>query len=82
MQINKKNNYKPRPNRQKGQSMVEYALGLGCVAGLCMVALGALGHISGDMIYSVESAIMPDKGDQAGQPGQMINRAATPWNFN
>ncbi len=30
---------------RRGQSLVEYVLGLGCVAALCMVALGTLGHM-------------------------------------
>ncbi|MBX9689817.1 MAG: hypothetical protein K2X27_24115 [Candidatus Obscuribacterales bacterium] len=63
---------------KKGQSMVEYALGLGCVAAVCMVALGGLGHICGDMIFNVQSAINYG-GDRPGDPGRMVNNAATPW---
>ncbi|MBS1957418.1 MAG: hypothetical protein JST89_24745 [Cyanobacteria bacterium SZAS-4] len=63
---------------QRGQSMVEYALGLGCVSALCMVALGSLGFICGDMIYNVQNAINYG-GNTAPQPGRMINPNATPW---
>lgn len=66
---------------RRGQSMVEYALGLGCVAGLCMVALGSLGHICGDMIQAVEAAINYG-GSRAGSPGRVINNSATPWVLN
>lgn len=41
---------------QKGQSLVEYALGIGCVAACCMIALGTIGHISGDIFESVMHA--------------------------
>ena len=40
---------------KKGQSMVEYAIGIGAVAAVCMVALGSLGHISGKMINKVKA---------------------------
>ena len=63
---------------QRGQSMVEYALGLGCVSALCMVALGSLGFICGDMIYNVQNSINYG-GATAPQPGRMINPNATPW---
>jgi len=63
---------------QRGQSMVEYALGLGCVSALCMVALGSLGFICGDMIYNVQNAINYG-GATAPQPGRIINPNATPW---
>lgn len=69
--------------KNHGQSMVEYALGLGCVAALCMVALGQLGHISGDMINSVNGAINYNGGSGATtDTGRMINNSATPWNLN
>ncbi len=63
---------------QRGQSMVEYALGLGCVSALCMVALGSLGFICGDMIYNVQNAINYG-GTTAPPPGRIINPTATPW---
>lgn len=62
----------------KGQSMVEYALGIGCVAALCVAALGSLGHISGDMIHNVETSINYQDGFSA-DPGRTINKNATPW---
>ncbi|MCA9814263.1 MAG: hypothetical protein R3C24_05455 [Cyanobacteriota/Melainabacteria group bacterium] len=69
-----------RRNRRnnRGQSMVEYAIGIGAVAALCMVALGSLGHICADMIYNVEHAINYG-GTQSGNPGRTINATATPW---
>lgn len=66
---------------KKGQSMVEYAVGLGCVTALCMIALGSLGHISGDIIYSVQSAINYGGGRPA-TPGRMVQNSATPWAIN
>lgn len=66
---------------KKGQSMVEYAVGLGCVTALCMIALGSLGHISGDIIYSVQSAINYT-GGRPTTPGRMVQTAAQPWNID
>lgn len=62
----------------RGQSMVEYAIGIGCVAALCMVALGSLGHISGEMIQNVERAIIYG-GTTSPDVGRTINSTATPW---
>ena len=62
----------------RGQSMVEYAIGIGCVAALCMVALGSLGHICGDMIFQVQDAINYN-GQKAQHAGRTINASATPW---
>lgn len=62
----------------KGQSMVEYAVGLGCVTALCMIVLGSLGHISGDIINSVQSAINYG-GSRPSSPGRMVSNSATPW---
>lgn len=64
--------------KERGQAMVEYALGIGCVAALCMIALGSLGHISGDIIYSVQDAINYG-GGKATAPGRIVNNGATPW---
>lgn len=63
---------------KKGQSLVEYAIGLGCVAALCMVALGGLGHICGDMIWKVQDAINYGGGRPA-EPGRTVNNTAQPW---
>ncbi len=67
--------------KQSGQSMVEYALGLGCISALCMVALGSLGDMSGDMIRNIEQAINYG-GQKSGNFNPMVNRTATPWNIN
>ena len=62
----------------QGQSMVEYAIGIGAVAALCMVALGSLGHICSDMIYQVQNAINYN-GTKSSHPQATINTSATPW---
>ncbi len=67
--------------RTRGQSMVEYALGLGCVAGLCMIALGSVGHICGDMIDAIENAINYG-GTKSASPGRIVDPNATPWVIN
>ena len=67
--------------RTRGQSMVEYALGIGCVAALCMIALGSLGHISGDIIWKVQDAINYG-GAKAGEPGRIVNNSAEPWSMD
>ncbi|CAN5325882.1 hypothetical protein BH10CYA1_BH10CYA1_29930 [soil metagenome] len=67
-----------KKRNQRGQSMVEYALGLGCVSALCMVALGSLGFVCGDMIYNVQNSI--NYGSAATpKPGRIVNLTATPW---
>ena len=72
-----KSTHRARRNR-KGQSMVEYAIGIGAVAALCMVALGSLGHICGHMIHAVEEAINYN-GTKSSHPHSTINPSATPW---
>ncbi|MCA9805115.1 MAG: hypothetical protein KC777_24265 [Cyanobacteria bacterium HKST-UBA02] len=64
--------------KKQGQSMVEYAIGIGAVAALCMVALGSLGHICGHMIMEVEHAINYN-GTKSSHPQATINTSATPW---
>lgn len=73
-----------RNRNKKGQSMVEYALGIGCVAAVCMVAFSQLGHISGDIFLGVQSAI-----NYKGGPGphgvadtySLVNSNQTPANL-
>jgi len=60
-----------------GQSMVEYALAIGCVAALCMVAIGSLGHLSGHIFHTVEGAIKYP--NHTPHPEEMVNLSATPW---
>ena len=67
--------------KQSGQSMVEYALGLGCVAALCMVALGSLGHISADMLGAIEQAINYG-GPKSQDTTRMVKVNSTPWILN
>ena len=70
---------------KKGQSLVEYALGIGCVSAVCMVSLSFLGHMSGDIFQSVQSSV--NYGGQPGNhgvtdPGTLVNTSQTPWNIN
>jgi hypothetical protein len=64
--------------RQLGQSMVEYAIAIGCVAALCMIALGSLGHISGHIITNVNNAINDPDGF-LGDPVMITKQGAQPW---
>lgn len=66
---------------KKGQSMVEYAVGLGCVTALCMIVLGSLGHISADIINNVQAAIIYG-GSRPADPGRIVNNSAQPWVMN
>jgi len=68
---------------QRGQSMVEYALGIGCVAAVCMVAMQGLGLTSADIMRQVIVSTS-DQDDQAyanNDPGNspLIKSSATPW---
>lgn len=62
---------------QRGQSLVEYALGLGCIAALCMVAISSLGHISGHITANVNNAF--NSASQTAHPEEMVNLESTPW---
>jgi hypothetical protein len=42
-----------RKRRSRGQSMVEYAIGIGAVTAVCMLVLGGLGFASQDVINQV-----------------------------
>jgi hypothetical protein len=66
---------------KKGQSLVEYALGIGCVTAVCMLALGFLGHISGDIFQNVSNAINYQATDVTRPADQqpIVNTAAKPW---
>jgi Flp pilus assembly pilin Flp len=66
----------------RGQSMVEYALGIGCVAAVCMAAMSMVGHISGDIFNSVQSNINYAGGPGphgVADPGKLVNEDRTPW---
>ncbi len=70
---------------RKGQSLVEYALGIGCVSAVCMVALSFLGHISGDIFNNVQSAVNYGgaPGDHGiADPGLLVGKSQTPWVLN
>lgn len=63
--------------RADGQSLVEYALGIGCVTALCMVALAGTGHLSGHIIKNVVNAF--NSSEKAQHPEETVNLEATPW---
>ncbi len=61
--------------------MVEYALAIGCVAAVCMVVLGGLGHAAADITNSVLTSIN-DKDDQVTDPGNIFTsglKGTQPW---
>jgi hypothetical protein len=71
-----------RSRNRKGQSLVEYAIGIGAVSAVCLVALSFLGHISGDIFYNMQSAINYGgaPGDHGlADPGRLANNNQTPW---
>ncbi|MBX9722139.1 MAG: hypothetical protein K2X81_12135 [Candidatus Obscuribacterales bacterium] len=66
---------------KKGQSMIEYCIGIGCVAAVCMVVMGGLGHAAADITNSVLSSIN-DSDDQVSDPGTIFSgglKGTTPW---
>ena len=71
--------------RRKGQSMVEYAIGIGCVTAVCMLVLGGLGHASADVVRQVLININ-DADDQSADPGSIFTNGVkgntnAPWNL-
>ena len=69
---------------KKGQSMVEYALGIGCVAAVCMLAMQGLGLTSADIVRQVIMSVN-DQDDQkyaTNDPGNnpLVNtKNGNPW---
>ena len=67
---------------RKGQSMIEYGIGIGCVAAVCMVTMGGLGKLSFDIMNSVLSSVN-DADDQVSDVGNGIFKntigSTTPW---
>ncbi len=71
---------------RKGQSMVEYAIGIGCVTAVSMLVLGGLGHAGADIMRQVLVNIN-DADDQSADPGSIFKNGVTgttnaPWNLN
>jgi len=71
-----------RKNR-KGQSMIEYAIGIGAVTAVCMLVLGGLGHASADVVRQVLLNIN-DADDQSNDPGSIFSygvqgQSNPPW---
>ncbi len=72
-----------RKRSKRGQSMVEYALGIGCVTAVCMLVLGGLGHASADVVRQVLLNIN-DPDDQSADPGSIFTNGVggtnnAPW---
>lgn len=64
---------------KSGQSLIEYALGIGCVTAVCMVALAALGHICGHVMQSAGNAVNhPVKAPHA---EEIVDLSSRPWNM-
>jgi len=74
---------KTRGRSKRGQSMVEYALGIGCVAAVSMLVMGGLGHAAADIMNSVLTSIN-DSDDQVQDPGTIFKgglKGTQPWNL-
>ncbi len=64
---------------KRGQSLVEYALGIGCVAAVSMVAFAALGHLSGHILQCTGNAVNhPVKAPHA---EELVDLNSQPWNM-
>ena len=68
---------------RKGQSMVEYGIGIGCVTAVCMLVMGGLGHASADIVRQVLVNIN-DADDQSADPGTIFTNGVqgtgnAPW---
>jgi len=71
---------------QNGQSLVEYAIGIGCVMSVCMIVLGGLGGAAEDVTRAVLVNINDAKA-QAPDPTAGTNAGiftnsfggSTPW---
>jgi hypothetical protein len=64
--------------------MVEYALGIGCVAAVCVVAMSFLGHISGDIFNNMQQSINYQGGPGThgvADTGKLVNENQQPWNL-
>lgn len=65
---------------QQGQSLVEYAIGIGCVSAVAMVALSFLGFIGWRIFHNIEHAVIPGgHGATSGHAAPIVNKTATPW---
>ncbi len=68
-----------RVRSRKGQSMVEYGIGIGCVTAVCMLMMGGLGHATADVLQAVLVNIN-DANDQQKDPGSIFKQGApAPW---
>jgi len=73
-----------RRRTRKGQSMVEYGIGIGCVTAVCMLVMGGLGHATADVVRQVLININ-DADDQSADPGSIFTIGVgggtnAPWN--
>ncbi len=72
-----------KKRNRRGQSMVEYAIGIGAVTAVCMLVLGGLGHASADVVRQVLLNIN-DADDQSADPGSIYTNGVNgqnnpPW---
>lgn len=63
--------------------MIEYALGIGCVAAVAMVAFAAVGHLGGHVFWNIGNSInyQGGPGTRTTHPEEMVNASQTPWNL-
>lgn len=70
----------------RGQSLAEYAIGIGCVAALVMVALSNLGLIGSKMLHKMEHGFNGFGHGQGGATSHhahpIVDVTATPWEIN
>jgi hypothetical protein len=73
---------------QNGNSMVEYAIGIGCVVAVCMLVLGGLGGAAEDVVLTVlqninapnDQTVDPTTNAQFGIfSGGVTNPSNPPW---
>jgi hypothetical protein len=65
--------------KQKGQSLVEYALGIGCVTAVCMLALGFLGHIAYQIIHHTYHGFNMPHHSGPSHATPIVNTGSKPW---
>ncbi len=65
----------------RGQSMVEYAIGVGCITALSMAVLGTLGFIDWRLLHNIEHALVPHGSGHAtsGHAHAIVEASAQPW---
>jgi hypothetical protein len=63
-----------------GQSLVEYAIGIGCVSAVAMVALSMCGFLGWRIFHNMEHAFFPGHSGNTSQHAKpLANASAQPW---